>query len=132
MFGIEAIPMSRIYRELAEAKKEGQQTLTFFVADQSPMRRDIKLWIDFLNQKTGMFLGAEKISKKLNNAIIFFKMKKIRRGRYEVEFIPLFEDLLSVEENEITISHTAILEKIIRETPEYWLWSHRRWKHQPE
>lgn len=131
-FGLEAVSMSRIYRELSEAKRAGQQTLTFFIADQSPMRHNIKLWIDFLNQKTGVFLGADKISKKLNNAIVFFKMKKIKRGKYEVEIIPLFEDLKTVEENEITLRHTAILEEMIREQPEYWLWSHRRWKHQPE
>ncbi|MCF8372284.1 MAG: lysophospholipid acyltransferase family protein [Bacteroidales bacterium] len=131
-FGLEVSPMNRIYRDLSEAKKAGQQTLTFFIADQSPMRRDIKLWIDFMNQKTGVFLGADKISKKLNNAIVYFKMKKIKRGRYEVEIIPLFEELISVEENEITISHMKILEEMIREQPEHWLWSHRRWKHQPE
>ena len=130
-FGVEVVPMGKIYRRLSEAKMAKQQTLTYFIADQSPMRRDIKLWIDFMNQKTGVFLGADKISKKLNNAIVYFKMKKINRGYYEVEVILLYEDLTQVTENEITIKHMGILEQMINEQPEHWLWSHRRWKHQP-
>ncbi|MEA3444188.1 MAG: lysophospholipid acyltransferase family protein [Bacteroidota bacterium] len=131
-FGVEVVPMSKIYRKLSEAKNANRQTLTYFIADQSPMRRDIKLWIDFMNQKTGVFLGADKISKKLNNAIVYFKMQKIKRGYYEVEAITLFDDLKNVSENEITIRHMAILEEMIKEQPEHWLWSHKRWKHQPD
>ncbi len=130
-FGVEVVPMSRIYRKLSQIKSTNEPTLTYFIADQSPMRKDIKLWINFMKQETGVFLGADKISKKLNNAIVYFKMKKIKRGFYSVEVIPLYNDLKQVPENEITIRHMKILEEMINEKPEYWLWSHRRWKHKP-
>ncbi len=58
-------------------------------------------------------------------------MKKIKRGFYSVEVIPLYSDLTQVPENEITIKHMKILEEMINQQPEFWLWSHRRWKHQP-
>ncbi len=130
-FGVKVVPMGKIYRTLSEAKNANRQTLTYFIADQSPMKRDIKLWIDFLNQKTGVFLGADKISKKLNNAIVYFKTNKLKRGYYEIEVILLYEDLTQVAENELILRHMNLLEQMIVEKPENWLWTHRRWKHQP-
>ena len=42
------------------------------------------------------------------------------------------EDPNSMEPYEITNRHVQILEDLIREEPQYWLWSHRRWKHSYE
>jgi Kdo2-lipid IVA lauroyltransferase/acyltransferase len=36
------------------------------------------------------------------------------------------------DEYEITESHVRMLEKAIREHPDNWLWSHRRWKHKKD
>ena len=36
-----------------------------------------------------------------------------------------------VEPNEITRRYVVALESMIREHPELWLWSHKRWKHNP-
>jgi KDO2-lipid IV(A) lauroyltransferase len=69
---------------------------------------------------------------KLNAAIVFLKMKKVRRGYYESTFIPLFEDLTGMDDFTVTEAHLKALEEEIREKPEYWLWSHRRWKHKPD
>jgi KDO2-lipid IV(A) lauroyltransferase len=57
-------------------------------------------------------------------------IRKVKRGYYEVEFIPLFDNPKETREHEITQKHVEVLEKIIRAEPAYWLWSHRRWKHQ--
>jgi KDO2-lipid IV(A) lauroyltransferase len=56
-------------------------------------------------------------------------MRKVKRGYYKVEIIKLFDNPKDTKEFEITECHVKLLEKIIKEQPEYWLWSHRRWKH---
>ena len=79
-----------------------------------------------------MYLGTEKLAKKLDAAVVFIKIRKKSRGRYEVEFELICEDPRELETYAITESHVRILEDLIREAPEYWLWSHRRWKHSYE
>jgi len=127
--GMHTTSMNMIVREIVNAKQKNQPIATFFAADQSPMKQDIKYWADFLNQKTPVYVGLEKLAAKHNHAIVFFKMIKVKRGYYEVEIIKLFDDVSHVSEHEITERHLKTLENIIIETPEYWLWTHKRWKH---
>ncbi len=131
-FGMHTVEMNKIAREILAAKNNKEYIATFFATDQSPMKAEIKYWTDFLNQETAVYLGLEKIVKKHNHAVVFFKMNKIKRGYYEVEIIKLFEGAGQVSQHEITDNHIKVLEETIREKPEYWLWSHKRWKHKPE
>ena len=128
-FGLVAVPMANIAREVINAKSESIPVAVFFVADQSPIKSEIKSWITFLNQETGVFAGVEKIATKHDHAVVFMKMTRLSRGYYETEFISLFDDLKGVDSKDITVKHIKILEEIIREKPEYWLWTHRRWKY---
>lgn len=73
--------------------------------------------------------GTERIAKKLDQAVVFCSMQKVKRGYYEVDFIQLFDNPKETEDNEITEKHTRVLEEIIQKNPAYWLWSHKRWKH---
>jgi len=63
---------------------------------------------------------------------VFLKIRKLKRGRYEVEAELICENPKDLEPFEITTRHVAILEDLIREEPAYWLWSHKRWKHSYE
>ena len=56
-------------------------------------------------------------------------MRKVARGRYEVEIELLCEDPKETKPYEVTEMHVRALERLINEAPEYWLWSHRRWKY---
>jgi len=123
------VPMKKVYKAIVEYEKKKQPYILGMVADQSPPKRDINYWTTFLNQDTAFFTGSEKIAKRFNHAVIFTAVHKVERGHYEVECIKLFEDAKDAEENEITEKYAQTLEQIIREKPEYWLWSHRRWKH---
>jgi len=93
------------------------------------MVKYIEYWTRFLNQETPIQLGTEKIGKKLDYAIVYGHTRKLRRGYYNTEFTLLCENPRETGDYEITEMHTRALEKTIREKPEYWLWSHRRWKH---
>jgi len=127
-FGIKPAAMHEIYKEILKHKERGEHTITWFLGDQRPPKRS-KYWTKFMNQETAIYLGAEKIAQKLNHAVFFLDTQKIRRGYYEISFIPLFNNSKDTNEYEITEAHVRILEERIKEKPEFWLWSHNRWKH---
>ncbi len=128
-YGAIAVPMRKTLRKLIQLKKENILPFSLMVADQSPVKEEINYWTTFLNQDTPVFLGVEKIARKFNYAVIFLKMRKIKRGYYETEMILITDNPKETKEFEITEKHVSILEEIINEQPEYWMWSHRRWKH---
>ncbi|MBN1180674.1 MAG: lysophospholipid acyltransferase family protein [Bacteroidales bacterium] len=122
------IQMRRIIRAILRYRKQGILTITAFVSDQSTIWEETQYWTTFLGQDTPVYLGIEKIAMKTKQAVIFYKCSKPRRGYYEVEILKLFDDASKTKPYEITQKHTEILEEIIREKPELWLWTHRRWK----
>jgi KDO2-lipid IV(A) lauroyltransferase len=85
-----------------------------------------------LNQQTAVFLGVEKIAIKTNNPIVYFCINRLKRGYYECVVKSLIDSPELTSEHEITNLHIGELEKNIRFKPEYWLWSHKRWKFSPE
>jgi len=130
-FGVELVPMRNTLRTMLDYSKNGTLTLTGFLADQSPVWEETQYWTNFLNQQTPVYLGIEKMAKKTDQAVIYFYEKKISRGRYEVEVIKLFDNTKETSAHEITDKHLQLLEEIITAQPEYWLWTHRRWKLTP-
>jgi KDO2-lipid IV(A) lauroyltransferase len=129
-FGVTLVAMRQTLRKIVEYKNE--LTFTVLASDQTPAREDAKYFIDFLNQPTAVFLGVEKISKMMDCVVIFYKIERIRRGYYQYTLVPLCEDPKNTRPHEITELHVRYLEGLIKEKPEYWLWSHRRWKIKPE
>ncbi len=129
-FGVTMVPMRQTLRKLIETKNE--LTFSVLVSDQTPTREDAKYFTPFLNQPTAVFLGIEKLSKVIDCVIIFYRIDRVKRGYYEVTLVPLIEEPKACKPYEITEAHVRYLEQQIREKPEYWLWSHRRWKIKPE
>jgi KDO2-lipid IV(A) lauroyltransferase len=78
---------------------------------------------------TPLYLGTEKLARKLDAAVVFLKILKVKRGRYEVEIELICKNPNELAPYEITNRHVQILENLIKEQPAYWLWSHKRWKH---
>ena len=83
----------------------------------------------FLNQDTPVFFGAEKYAVELNSPVVFGTIHKVKRGFYELEYEVLCETPMETANGEITEMNTKRLEKDIIKKPEFWLWTHRRWKH---
>lgn len=128
-YGVHMMTTSESFRKLLQEAEAGETTLTYFLADQSPLKSKIKYWTTFLNQKTPVFLGAEQIAKKLDMAVVFFDIQKVKRGHYEVEFKLLAKNPREFPEHAITELHVRALESRIQKDPAWWLWSHKRWKH---
>jgi len=131
-FGVITVPMERITRKLFEYHKSNTPVLTLFLGDQRPRYHQIQYWTRFMGRDTPVFLGTEKMAMKLDAAVVFLKIRKLKRGRYEVEAELICESPKNLKPFEITNRHVAILEDLIREEPAYWLWSHKRWKHSYE
>lgn len=131
-FGVIPVPMEKIARELIGYDKENTPVLTLNLGDQRPIYQQIQYWTKFMGRDTPMFLGTEKLARKLDAAVVFLKIRKVKRGRYEMEAELICESPEGLPPYEITERHVRILEELIREEPSWWLWSHRRWKHSYE
>jgi Kdo2-lipid IVA lauroyltransferase/acyltransferase len=127
--GIVLTPTSLVIREIINYRKDKINTLSVFISDQIPSIDDIKYWTKFLNQDTAVYTGAGKIASKYDMAVVFFHIQKVKRGYYNLNIELLHDHTAGLTENEITETHVRRLEEVIIEKPEYWIWSHRRWKH---
>jgi Kdo2-lipid IVA lauroyltransferase/acyltransferase len=128
-FGMVLTPMSNIIREIINDRKNNINTVSAFISDQTPVKSEIKYWTTFLNQDTPVYMGTEKVATKYDMAVVFFHIQKIKRGYYNLDIELLFDHTAGLPEYSITEAHVKRLEAIIKEKPEYWIWSHRRWKH---
>ena len=132
-FGAIPVAMNDVAREMIRTRTENRPPVVLaLIADQSPNWFTIRRWFDFLNQPTGFFMGMEKLALKFGLPVYFLHVEKGKPGYYTAHFEELYDGTTAVEEYEITARYAARLERAIREHPELWLWSHRRWKHQPK
>lgn len=128
-WGANNIPMNEALRKLLSWKRDGIPTVTGYIADQSPTFNGMHLFVDFLNHpETPVFTGPEKISRKLRCAMIYARLSRPARGYYHCEFVPICDDASSEKEFDPTRRYYELLEEDITRSPQYWLWSHRRWK----
>lgn len=102
---------------------------TIFAIDQSPSNSNNCYWMEFLNQETGVLFGVEKYAKEYNFPVVYGRINKEKRGHYSFEFFPVFDNPRETEYGKITEKVTKMLAEDIQAIPEYWLWTHRRWKH---
>ncbi|MFY9307463.1 MAG: lysophospholipid acyltransferase family protein [Bacteroidia bacterium] len=100
-----------------------------FAIDQSPSNPNKAYWTTFLNQDSGVLFGTEKYAKDYNFPVVYCRMNLVKRGHYSLDFMDVVEKPRETAYGEITEKVTRLLEKDIRAVPQYWLWTHRRWKH---
>ena len=73
--------------------------------------------------------GPEMLAKRYDLTVLFVKVKKVRRGYYEATLVPITENPRAIPDFEITHTFLHEVEKQILEAPEYYFWTHKRWKH---
>ncbi len=126
--GSQTVAMQETLRWLLGHRKEGQTTILAYVSDQVPLWWNIHHWLNFMNQDTPVFTGLERIARKLNQAVVYIDARRVRRGYYEADVQVITRDPNSLPEFGITDEYFRRLEATIRRDPQYWLWSHNRWK----
>ena len=127
-FGGEPVSMSIVLRKLLEAEKEGTPVLTWLAADQAPPWNH-PFWTTFMQQKTIFFNGPARLGHRFGHPLLFQRVRRTGRGKYETWFETLFEDPREIPEEAIINAYITKAEAVIREEPCCYLWSHRRWKY---
>lgn len=128
-FGGVNVEKRELLRTMVRMKQGNDKGLFLMISDQTPSAWKIHHWTDFLNQDTPVFTGTEQLARKFDYPVFYAEINRIKRGYYECEFIPISLKPKETAEFEITEKYTRLLQKTIEEQPEYWLWSHRRWKY---
>jgi Kdo2-lipid IVA lauroyltransferase/acyltransferase len=125
-WGTQSIPVHKSGRAVLEFHLKTIPVCLALAADQRPPAIT-SFWTTFFNQEACFNSGIVKIARKTNQPIFINLMRKVKRGHYEISFIPLIENPASLSDEEILLTYVRTMEKFIREAPGYYLWSHRRW-----
>lgn len=122
------ISMAESLRRVAEYNAAKQPIIVGFISDQAPFWNNIHYWTPFLNHDTPVLSGSERICKKFNYAAVYLDITRPKRGYYQADCVLLAPNSKETEEFEITEKYFRALEKTIQRAPQYWLWTHKRWK----
>ena len=110
-------------------RHKDEKRVYIYPTDQAPYTKAGRFPIgEFMSQPTNAMLGSVGVACRLSHAVVYMKMKRVERGRYEMTFIPVTHDASKVAPEELMRKYYDLLEEEIRETPANWLWTHKRWK----
>ena len=100
-----------------------------YPTDQAPYWKAGKHPIgEFMHQQTNVMLGSVGVACKLSHSVMYMKMRRVERGRYEMTLIPICRNASEMTPEQIMRKYYDLLEQEINETPHNWLWTHKRWK----
>lgn len=127
-WGADCVPMMDTLRWIRHYRSEGIPTVMGYIADQVPLYDAVHCFVDFLNHDTPVFTGPERLSRMLHGPVYYLDMQCTGRGHYTGRFEKLCDDASKLEKFELTHLYFSRLEQSINRAPQYWLWSHNRWK----
>jgi len=125
-FGMDIVHAKNYKSYISKEYEHGFAMLT--LSDQSPGDSLKSYWTEFLNQPTAVLFGAEQMAHEYDLSVVFFSLNKVKRGHYDMHLEMICESPKGMKYGEITEKHTQLLEQNIMAKPEFWLWSHKRWK----
>ena len=129
------VPSSNLIRHFLQHRNSSadeKRMLLGLVADQNAPPMGQVHWYNFLNRPTLFFEGGEQLAMKFHLPVLYLGMSRIKAGKYRGEVTLIYDGKQSVEKFEITERYVELLERDIRNQPEGWMWSHRRWKYYPD
>lgn len=129
---IHQVPMQETVRQYLKNRSAGKNVALGLISDQTPNLRPDTEWFDFLNRKTAFIDGSEKLAMRFNIPVYYAHIERTRADHLTIRFDEIYDGVEEVEPMEITRRYAAALEAMIKERPELWMWSHKRWKHSPE
>ena len=127
-FGTEIVDHTNVRQTMEYYQQHHVPIAYMMLSDQSPSDVHKSFWTIFMHQETPFLYGAEHFARKYNMPVLYYDVTKTSRGRYEVRFTPICDNPNEVPQYTITSRYIRLLEKTINAAPQYWLWSHRRWK----
>jgi Kdo2-lipid IVA lauroyltransferase/acyltransferase len=130
-YGLKYVPAHNSYRECLKTLKRNESV--GFILDQN-MTRDEGIFVDFFGRSACTSPGLAFMSAQSGAPVVPVWIVRCEGGRHEVHFLPPIEpppDRKPETVREYTQKYTAVLEQIIRQQPDQWIWIHRRWRTQP-
>ena len=127
--GAISIEMNETPRRINEWVSNKKVSITGYIADQSPRKRNIRHHVQFLNHYTPVLIGTEKIAKHYGFEAWYLSVKRLKRGYYEANFVRLHENPQSLPDFELTDIYYRHLEQSIIQQPELYLWTHNRFRY---
>ncbi|WP_320110672.1 lysophospholipid acyltransferase family protein [Draconibacterium orientale] len=127
-WGGEAVKMGLAAKVAFRNFEQQQPVVLGLIADQRALASS-PCWAVFMNREAAFFPGPVKIARKNNQPVFFQQAKRVGRGKYEYSYSLLVEDPAQTDEREILLRYIEKMEEVIKSNPEYYLWSHKRWKH---
>lgn len=128
-FGVIGYKTSEMVRGMQKRFSAKQQGAYILLSDQSPQLHKTYYWRAFFDIKVPIHTGAEMLSKRFDLVVINYVTRRIKRGYYTTEFQLITDTPKEFKDYQITDLYTELTEKNIREQPEFYLWSHKRFKH---
>lgn len=128
-YGGKVIEAKSLYPTMLKMKNNGILGTFLMAADQRPAPKSARHWVRFLNQDTAVMTGTEQLARKFNYPVILMHVERIKRGYFSCEFEMIEAEPKNTQDFIITERYMELLEEKIRKNPEYWLWTHNRWKH---
>lgn len=127
-FGSKNIEMDKSFRTIVSWKRTGQINLVGYIADQVPGLHNVHCWVDFLHHDTPVFTGAERIAVLTDSVVLYANITRPKRGYYVCKFEKIELPPNGYVKFYYTREYYKMLERSINSAPEFWLWSHNRWK----
>ncbi len=128
-FGTNIVQTSKIISEIQFNQKNNIQAMYGLLSDQSPQLKKTFYWSEFLGVKVPIHTGAEMLAKRYDMNMVFMETKKIKRGYYETTFSLISNENEKFSDYELTDIFLKKVEKQILNKPEYYFWTHNRFKH---
>ncbi len=128
-FGVNLVPTSKTISEIDSNEKNKIQSMYGLLSDQSPQLKKTFYWNHFLGIKVPIHTGTEMLAKKYDMNVVLFETKKIKRGYYETTFSLITNNALKYPNYELTDVFLEKIEQLIRKQPQYYFWTHKRFKH---
>jgi Kdo2-lipid IVA lauroyltransferase/acyltransferase len=125
-FGAHLVPAKDLLADLLQRRHIVRGIA--MLADQEPLSSDHQHWVSFLGRDTAFYMGPEQMARATRYAAVFVALRRLRRGHYEVEFMPLAAAGEQMAPGEFTDRYARLVEQEIRAAPGDWTWGHRRWK----
>lgn len=107
-----------------------KSTIFLLAGDQNPSNVERAHWVDFLGVDTACLYGGATYAKKYKLPMVFLDIEKVKRGYYKASCTVITETPENHTAEQLTAMYMEKVEERILKQPAFWLWSHRRWKHE--
>ena len=130
---VDVVPSNNFMRHYIANRKgiNGKNIVLGLISDQNcPPTKDC-CWHRFLNHDSIFFDGGEQLAMKFHHPVFYLELERVKAGVYRHNYTLIYDGKEEIAPHEIIERYVRCLERTIEAKPEYWMWSHRRWKNRP-